>query len=128
MDVVSLYMDPPERAVVLGVDEESQSQASERSQRSLPLKPERAGSVVCWGSNSKGQSRPPSVPFTYVATGWNHARGIATNGTASCWGADQCGEASPPKASSPLSASATPGLRSQTRRRPRMLGRNSIEE
>ena len=37
VDVVGLYLDPPERAVVLCVDEKSQIQALERSQRSLPL-------------------------------------------------------------------------------------------
>ena len=46
MDVVGLYMDPPERAVVLCVDEKSQIQALERSQRSLPLKPGRAGTMT----------------------------------------------------------------------------------
>ena len=45
-DVVGLYMDPPERAVVLCVDEKSQVQALERSQRSLPLKPGRAGTMT----------------------------------------------------------------------------------
>ena len=46
VDVVGLYMDPPERAVVLCVDEKSQIQALERSQRSLPLKPGRAGTLT----------------------------------------------------------------------------------
>ena len=46
VDVVGLYMDPPERAVVLCVDEKSQIQALERSQRSLPLKPGRAGTMT----------------------------------------------------------------------------------
>ena len=38
-DVVGLYMAPPERAVVLCVDEKSQIQALERSQPMLPLRP-----------------------------------------------------------------------------------------
>lgn len=46
VDVVGLYMDPPERAVVLCVDEKSQIQALERSQRSLPLKPGRASTMT----------------------------------------------------------------------------------
>lgn len=46
VDVVGLYMDPPERAVVLCVDEKSQIQALERSQRSLPLKPGRAATMT----------------------------------------------------------------------------------
>ena len=36
-DVVGLYLDPPDKALVLCVDEKSQLQALERTQRSLPL-------------------------------------------------------------------------------------------
>lgn len=46
VDVVGLYLDPPERAVVLCVDEKSQTQALERTQPSLPLKPGRAGTMT----------------------------------------------------------------------------------
>ncbi|HKV16666.1 MAG TPA: IS630 family transposase [Reyranella sp.] len=38
-DVVGLYMSPPERAVVLCVDEKSQIQALDRSQPMLPMRP-----------------------------------------------------------------------------------------
>ena len=38
-DVIGLYLDPPERALVLCCDEKSQCQALERSQPSLPLGP-----------------------------------------------------------------------------------------
>ncbi|MBT2382197.1 IS630 family transposase [Streptomyces sp. ISL-11] len=38
-DVVGLYMDPPERALVLCVDEKSQIQALDRSQPVLPMMP-----------------------------------------------------------------------------------------
>src|SRR6185437_15813313 len=38
-DVVGLYLDPPERAVVLCVDEKSQIQALDRSQPVLPIMP-----------------------------------------------------------------------------------------
>lgn len=38
-DVVGLYLDPPERAVVLCVDEKSQIQALDRSQPVLPMMP-----------------------------------------------------------------------------------------
>jgi transposase len=37
-DVIGLYLDPPERALVLCCDEKSQYQALERTQRPLPLK------------------------------------------------------------------------------------------
>ena len=42
-DVVGLYVDPPEHAVVLLVDEKSQIQALDRTQPGLPMKPGRAG-------------------------------------------------------------------------------------
>lgn len=38
-DVVGLYMNPPERAIVLCVDEKSQVQALDRSQPLLPMRP-----------------------------------------------------------------------------------------
>lgn len=38
-DVVGLYLDPPERALVLCVDEKSQIQALDRSQPLLPMRP-----------------------------------------------------------------------------------------
>jgi len=38
-DIVGLYLDPPERAVVLCVDEKSQIQALDRTQPLLPLRP-----------------------------------------------------------------------------------------
>jgi hypothetical protein len=38
-DVVGLYLDPPERAVVLCVDEESQIQALDRTAPILPILP-----------------------------------------------------------------------------------------
>lgn len=40
-DVIGLYLDPPERALVLCCDEKSQCQALERSQLGLPLAPGR---------------------------------------------------------------------------------------
>lgn len=42
-DVVGLYLDPPERAVVFCFDEKSQIQALQRTQPSLPMKPGRNG-------------------------------------------------------------------------------------
>jgi transposase len=41
-DVVGLYLDPPENAVVLCVDEKSQIQALDRTQPTLPMQPGRA--------------------------------------------------------------------------------------
>jgi transposase len=42
LDVVGLYLDPPENAVVLSLDEKTQVQALERTQLPLPLRPGRA--------------------------------------------------------------------------------------
>ena len=45
-DIVGLYLDPPDRAVVLRVDEKSQIQALDRTQPGLPLKKGRAATVT----------------------------------------------------------------------------------
>jgi transposase len=45
-DVVGLYLNPPEKALVLCVDAKSQIQALDRSQSSLPMKPGRAGTMT----------------------------------------------------------------------------------
>ena len=44
-DIVGLYLDPPERAVVLCMDEKSQIQALDRTQPGLPLKRGRAATM-----------------------------------------------------------------------------------
>ena len=46
VDVVGLYMDPPERAVVFSFDEKTQVQALDRTQPSLPMKRGRAGTMT----------------------------------------------------------------------------------
>jgi transposase len=46
VDVVGLYMHPPERAVVFCFDEKTQVQALDRTQASLPLRPGRAGTMT----------------------------------------------------------------------------------
>ena len=45
-DIVGLYVDPPDHAVVLSVDEKSQIQALDRTQPGLPMKPGRAGTMT----------------------------------------------------------------------------------
>ncbi len=45
-DVVGLYLNPPEKALVLCVDEKSQIQARDRTQPSLPMKRGRAGTMT----------------------------------------------------------------------------------
>src|SRR5216684_2956972 len=46
VDVVGLYLNPPDKAVVLCVDEKSQIQALDRTQASLPMKKGRAGTMT----------------------------------------------------------------------------------
>ncbi len=46
VDVVGLYLDPPEHALVLCVDEKSQIQALDRTQPGLPLKKGRCGTMT----------------------------------------------------------------------------------
>jgi hypothetical protein len=44
-DVVGLYLNPPDKALVLSVDEKSQIQALDRTQPGLPMKKGRAGTM-----------------------------------------------------------------------------------
>ncbi len=46
VDIVGLYLDPPERAIVLCVDEKSQIQALDRTQKGLPINPGRLGTMT----------------------------------------------------------------------------------
>src|SRR5712691_11837347 len=45
-DVVGLYLNPPDQALVLCVDEKSQIQALDRSQPGLPMKKGRCGTMT----------------------------------------------------------------------------------
>src|SRR4051795_7200053 len=45
-DVIGLYMNPPEHAIVLCVDEKSQIQALDRTQKGLPINPGRLGTLT----------------------------------------------------------------------------------
>lgn len=46
VDVVGLYLNPPDQAIVLCMDEKSSIQALDRTQPSLPIKPGRAGTMT----------------------------------------------------------------------------------
>jgi transposase len=46
VDVVGLYLNPPERAAVFCFDEKTQCQALDRTQPSLPMRPGRAGTMT----------------------------------------------------------------------------------
>lgn len=45
-DVIGLYLDPPEKALVFSVDEKSQIQALDRTQPGLPIKPGKCGTMT----------------------------------------------------------------------------------
>ena len=45
-DVVGLYLNPPDKVLVLCVDEKSQIQALDRTQPGLPMKKGRAGTMT----------------------------------------------------------------------------------
>jgi hypothetical protein len=44
-EIVGLYVNPPDHAIVLSVDEKSQIQALDRTQPGLPMKKGRAGTL-----------------------------------------------------------------------------------
>lgn len=46
VDVVGLYLDPPDRAIVFSFDEKTQCQALDRTQPSLPIKPGRGRTMT----------------------------------------------------------------------------------
>ena len=60
-DVVGLYMNPPENAVVLCVDEKSQIQALERTQPILPLRPGVPSDRL---TTTRATAPPPSSPHS----------------------------------------------------------------
>src|SRR5215467_7340645 len=45
-DIVGLYVNPPDHAIVLSVDEKSQIQALDRTQPGLPMRNGRAGTMT----------------------------------------------------------------------------------
>ena len=60
LDVVGLYLNPPDKAVVVSIDEKTQVQALERTQPLLPLTP---GQVACHHRSRLGPF-PPISPGT----------------------------------------------------------------
>jgi Homeodomain-like domain len=65
-DVVGLYLDPPDRALVLCVDEKSQIQALDRTQPGLPLKRGRAATMT---HDDKGHGTTTLFAALDVASG-----------------------------------------------------------
>jgi aminoglycoside phosphotransferase (APT) family kinase protein len=74
IDVVGVYLNPPDKAVVLCMDEKSQIQALDRTQPSLPLKKGRAGTMTHdykrdgdWRDGGFRQRRPSVETLAWVA-------------------------------------------------------------
>ena len=70
-DVVGLYLHPPERAIVLSVDEKTQIQALDRTQPMLPLRP---GQVERHTHDYERNGTPSLFAALEVATGHGHQR------------------------------------------------------
>ncbi|WP_257790130.1 IS630 family transposase [Yoonia vestfoldensis] len=62
-DIVGLYLNPPDRAVVLCVDEKSQIQALDRTQPGLPLKKGRASTMTVSGRWPSPSNRLSDLRF-----------------------------------------------------------------
>ena len=68
-DVVGLYLNPPEKALVLSVDEKSQIQALDRTQPGLPLKKGRAARQLCSRRSMWRQARSSVNACRAIAPG-----------------------------------------------------------
>ena len=65
VDIVGLYMNPPEHAIVLSCDEKSQIQALDRTQPGLPMKRGRAGTMpTTTNATAPPRCLPRSTPWT----------------------------------------------------------------
>ncbi len=62
-DVISLYVNPPDHAIVLSIDEKSQIQALDRTQPGLPMKKGRAGTMT-----ASATALPPCSPPSTFST------------------------------------------------------------
>ena len=58
-DVVGLYLNPPDKAMILCVDEKSQIQALDRTQPGLPIKKGRCGTMT---PTTSATARPHCSP------------------------------------------------------------------
>ena len=55
-----------------------------------------AGTVICWGDNTLGQSTPPvNETFTHVEVAVFHSCGLTDDGRVLCWGDDASGQLTP---------------------------------
>jgi hypothetical protein len=54
------------------------------------------GTVACWGSNSHGQSSPPSGIFKAISAGGFNTCAIRKDDAVACWGGNLGGQSTPP--------------------------------
>ena len=67
------------------------------------------GAARCWGSDSDGQSTPPSdVVFDAITAGGSHTCGLRSNGTVACWGDNTHSQAPRNLTSSTITPTTTP--------------------
>lgn len=66
VDIVGLYLNPPEHALVLGIDEKSQIQALQRTQPMLPLRP---GKIARYTHDYKRNGTTTLFAALNIATG-----------------------------------------------------------
>ena len=68
LDVVGLYLNPPEHAFVLSCDEKSQIQVLNRTQPGLPMKSGRAGTVTHDYKRHIADHNARPKPFVWTAS------------------------------------------------------------
>src|SRR5262249_27509120 len=67
-DVVGLYLNPPQQAIVLCVDEKSQIQALQRTQPGLLLKKGRCGTMTSFEQHAQGPDRKKLLAYNKLAS------------------------------------------------------------
>ena len=84
-DIVGLYLDPPDKALVLSVDEKSQIQALDRTQPGLQLKKGRAGTMTHDYKRHGTTTLFAALDVATARSSANACRGIVTKSScASC--------------------------------------------
>lgn len=57
------------------------------------------GTIICWGTNDRGQTAAPTGSFVAVTSGSWHSCAILTDGTGTCWGDSTFGQTAIPSGS-----------------------------
>ena len=104
VDVVGLYMDPPERAAVFSFDDKTQVQALDRTQASLPLRPGRARTLT---HDYKRNGTVELFAALNVATGEVLHQTPRRHTAATCWPSSNGSTCTPPDTSTSTSCWTT---------------------